>query len=254
MPTSDTPGPHRRHRSIPDRWRLGLVAILTILAVIAGVSGAYLLLGDTFRAAQYSSSTPQAIEEPNLGVPLPPREAPVDQPESDVHAREGIHPERIDIPDAKVNTIVEPAAASERVNPFTGETVLTFPVPGGPFTTVWWEEGPAPGEDGMAVILGHTRSKGASVFEHLADLDEGAAIGVSGLTESGETVVARFIVTSVVTEIPKSDDSALRSVLDTAPADTGLALITCGGEVDQILSSHSDNTVVFATLDAVYRR
>lgn len=207
-------------------------------ALAAAASGAYLLLGDTLRAAQYAGATPEAVEHPD-----------------DAHrlVAESIVPQRIDIPAAEVNTIVEPAKASEQLNRFTGELALTFPVPGGPFTTVWWEEGPAPGEDGLAVVLGHTRASAASVFGNLADLTAGDVVGISGVTRGGEAVVARYLVRTVVADIPKADDSALRSVLDGAPGDATLALITCGGEVDHVLSSHSSNAVVFATLEGMYR-
>lgn len=209
-----------------------------MLALVAAASGAYLLLGDTLRAAQYAGATPRAVEHPGDSHRLAP---------------EAIVPERIDIPAAEVNTIVEPAPATEELNRFTGEMALTFPVPGGPFTTVWWEEGPAPGEDGLAIVLGHTRASAASVFGQLADLTGGEVIGISGVTAQGEPVLARYLVTSVVTDIPKADDGALRAVLDSAPGDATLALITCGGEVDQVLSSHSKNAVAFATLEGMYR-
>ena len=37
-----------------------------------------------------------------------------------------------------------------------------------------------------------------------------------------------------------------------APAGATLALITCSGDIDETLSSHEDNTVVFATLEGMY--
>lgn len=212
--------------------------LLTVLALLAAASGAYLLLGDTLRAAQYAGHTPRVVEHPDDGRQL---------------LRAAIVPERIDIPAADVNTIVEPASASEELNRFTGEVALTFPVPGGPFTTVWWEEGPAPGGEGLAVVLGHTRAAGASVFGELADLTGGEAIGITGRTGLGEQVVARYLVSSVVTDIPKADDQALRAVLDNAPSGATLALITCGGELDQVLSSQTENAVIFATLEGMYR-
>ena len=231
-------GPLRGESPRRPRWRVALAAALTVLALIAAASGAYQLWGDTPRAAQYAGPTPGVVEHPGDGQRL---------------ATQPIVPQRIDIPDAEVNTIVEPASATEEFNRFTGEVALTFPVPGGPFTTVWWEEGPAPGDDGLAVVLGHTRASGASVFGHLAELTGGEVIGITGLSDQGEQVVARYVVTSVVTDISKADDRALRTVLDAAPSGATLALITCGGEVDQVLSSHSDNAVVFATLEGMYR-
>jgi hypothetical protein len=215
-----------------------VAAPVIALAALAAATGAYLLLADTLRAAQYAAPTPVVVAQPSAGERV---------------AISPITPERIDLPSAGVSTIVEPAPATEAVHPFTGEVVPTFPVPGGPFTTVWWEEGPRPGEDGLAVILGHTRAAGAAVFNDLPLLSPGAAFGVTGRTDTGEPVVARYIVTEVVTGIPKSDESALRAVLDDPPTGAALALITCSGEVDEARSAREDNTVVFAVLDGVYR-
>lgn len=162
-------------------------------------------------------------------------------------------PERIDLPDAGISTIVEPASATEELNAFTGEVVTTFPVPGGPFTTVWWEEGPRPGEDGLAVVLGHTRASRAAVFNDLLDVEAGSPVGITGSTAAGEEVVARYVVSEVVTGIAKEDPTALRAVLDSPPPGATLALITCSGDVDDERSSREDNTVVFATLEGTYR-
>ena len=151
-----------------------------------------------------------------------------------------------------MGTIVEPAPATDEVNPFTGEVMSTFPVPGGPHTTVWWEEGPMPGSAGLAVVLGHTRASGSAVFDELPDLVTGAPIGITGRTADGAEVVARYVVADVVTGISKSDSDALRAVLASPPSGATLALITCSGEIDGELSSREDNTVVFASLEAMY--
>ena len=164
-----------------------------------------------------------------------------------------IVPERLHLPAAGVSTIVEPAPASEERNAFTGEVVPTFPVPGGPFTTVWWEEGPQPGDDGLAVVLGHARASGAAVFNELPELAAGAPLGLTGRSSTGEVVVARYLVEEVVTDISKADGAALRAVLDAPPPGATLALITCSGEVDGSVDSREDNTVVFATLEGMYR-
>ncbi|MCA1783447.1 MAG: class F sortase [Dermatophilaceae bacterium] len=206
---------------------------------MVAATGAYLLLGDTIRAARYAAPAPAVVEQPSDDARI---------------ATSAIRPERIDLPAAGVSTIVEPAPATEELNAFTGEVVSTFPVPGGPFTTVWWEEGPRPGEDGLAVILGHTRAAGAAVFNDLPVIDAGAPLGVTGRTDAGDEVVARYVVSEVVTAIPKEDAVALRAVLDAPPPGATLALITCSGEVDAELDSREDNTVVFATLEGAYRR
>lgn len=211
--------------------------MLLVLALVAGASGAYLLFGDWLREVQYRGPVPTLLLDPAQAKSI----APV-----------AISPERIVVEAAGVNTIIEPAQASEQLNRFTGNVVSTFPVPGGPFTTVWWEEGPAPGESGLAVILGHSRGQSSSVFGDLPDLEAGAVVGVVGSSAADDEVVARYLVTQVVTDIPKDDEGALRAVLDAAPVGATLALITCSGDIDETLSSHEDNTVVFATLEGMY--
>jgi len=208
-----------------------------VAGLLAGATGAYLLLGDTLRALRYAAPTPAVVDDPSGGSPV---------------ATETMMPTHIHIPAIGVNTIVEPAPATDEVNPFTGELTRTFPVPGGPHTTVWWEEGPMPGEDGLAVVLGHTRAAGSAVFDDLPDLEAGATVGLSGVTTPGAEVVARYVVVDVVTGVSKSDPDALRAVLADAPPAASLALITCSGEIDDNLLSRQDNTVVFATLEATY--
>lgn len=211
--------------------------MLLICALATGGGGAYLLAGDWLREMQYRGPVPSVVAQPDPARQIEPQR---------------LVPDRIVIDSAAVNTIVEPAPSTHQVNQFTGTTVPTFPVPGGPFTTVWWEEGPAPGEPGLAVILGHTRAEAPSVFADLPDLQTGEVIGLVGTSPIGTEVVGRYLVDEVVTGIPKDDELALRAVLDNAPAGATLALITCSGDVDENLSSHTDNTVVFASLEGMY--
>ncbi|KAB7743541.1 sortase [Nostocoides sp. F2B08] len=214
-----------------------MAALLLALALVAGATGAYLLAGDTLRALRYATPAPAVIVDPGAGSPV---------------ATGPITPTRIHIPAIGVRTIVEPAPATEEPNPFTGDVVSTFPVPGGPHTTVWWEEGPMPGSDGLAVVLGHTKAFGSAVFDDLPDLDPGVPVGITGRTAGGAEVIARYVVADVVTGISKSDPDALRAVLESPPPGAALALITCSGEIDGRLSSREDNTVVFATLEGTY--
>ena len=211
--------------------------MLVTLGVLAGATGAYLLVGDTLRALRYATPAPAVIADPGAGSPV---------------ATGPITPTRIHVPAIGVRTIVEPAPATEALNPFTGEVVPTFPVPGGPHTTVWWEEGPRPGSDGLAVVLGHARASGSAVFDDLPDLVAGVPIGITGRTDDGREVVARYLVADVVTGISKADPDALRAVMESPPPGAALALITCSGEIDGELSSREDNTVVFASLDGIY--
>ena len=151
-----------------------------------------------------------------------------------------------------VNTTVKARPSTTEFNPFLGQDALTFPVPDDAFTTVWWDEGPLPGDGGLAIILGHARTPRAAVFNDLPDVGEGATMGLTGRTADGKAVAGRYRVDQVVTGISKTDADALRAVLDNPPAGSTLALITCSGAIDEVLSSRVDNTVVFATLIGMY--
>lgn len=80
-----------------------------------------------------------------------------------------------------------------------------------------WRDGVVPGQDGSAVLAGHTWSKGAGVFDRLGRLEEGDRVAVGR---------NRFEVTRVrrVRDLSRSEVAALFS-------DRGkprLVLITCG--------------------------
>lgn len=106
----------------------------------------------------------------------------------------------------------------------------------------WWSDGPAPGEPGAAIVVGHVTSKdGPAVFYDLPSLEIGAV--VSFQRPDGTTV--RFRVTDKQT-FPKDDfpdDLVYR--LDGKPS---VHLVTCGGIFDRRTGHYPDNVVVFADL------
>ncbi len=107
----------------------------------------------------------------------------------------------------------------------------------------WYENSPAPGSLGPAIILGHVDSRefGPGVFFSLNQLKPGDSIDV---TRKNGTV-AIFTVDTVRT-VQKSDfpTSEVYGNLDHA----GLRLITCGGEFDENARSYESNIIVFASL------
>lgn len=109
----------------------------------------------------------------------------------------------------------------------------------------WYDGGPAPGERGPAVILGHVDSaKGAAVFYDLGRLRPGNRIEVN--RADGRTAV--FTVESV--ERVAKDRFPTQRVY--GPLDhAGLRLVTCGGWFDRAERSYRDNIIVFAALTAV---
>ncbi|GEE00511.1 class F sortase [Gordonia spumicola] len=154
----------------------------------------------------------------------------------------GVVPATIAIPSLQVSARVEPKGTVMEYAKFLGRDVPSFGVPTDMMDTTWWSDGPRPGSDGMAVILGHTQVGGPGVFNDISRMRNGDTIVVTAA--SGEAV--EFSVTRVVADIPKSDPSALNKALTSAPKGSGIALVTCGGRFDSAVDASVDNIVVFA--------
>jgi hypothetical protein len=108
--------------------------------------------------------------------------------------------------------------------------------------TGWWTGGPAPGEVGPAVIVGHVDSKdGPAVFFRLAELEPGDEIIVtSGDTRTTFTVESRE-------QHPKDAFPTDRVYRDDDDR-VALRLITCGGEFNRSTGHYRDNVVIYAGL------
>lgn len=109
----------------------------------------------------------------------------------------------------------------------------------------WYHLGPAPGQAGPAVVLGHVDSarSGPGVFFKLGALSNGDAITVN----RSDGRVVTFIVYAV-REYPKDDFPTL-TVYGNTP-DPQLRLITCGGSFDRAAGHYRSNIVVFARATA----
>jgi hypothetical protein len=110
-----------------------------------------------------------------------------------------------------------------------------------PFLTSWYNRGPAPGQDGPAVLLGHVDSAavGPAVFYKLGDLVPGDLVYVT--RKDKRTVVFR------VTEVglyPQQKFPTKRVYGFTSRPT--LRLITCGGDFDQQTHLYLDRTIAFA--------
>ncbi|MGC4808165.1 class F sortase [Micromonospora sp. DT233] len=108
--------------------------------------------------------------------------------------------------------------------------------------TGWYDRGPAPGEPGRAVVVGHvdTRS-GPAVFHRLGGLRTGDRIEVT----RADGGVAVFAVDSVE-HFGKDDLPADRVYGDDGPPE--LRLITCGGAWVGGRTGYADNVIAFAAL------
>jgi sortase (surface protein transpeptidase) len=112
-----------------------------------------------------------------------------------------------------------------------------------PMLTSWFDEGPAPGQDGPAVIYGHvdTAATGPAVFYRLGDLTTCDTVDVTLADRS----VAVFRVYRI-DMYPKVDFPTMTVYGDTAGPE--LRLITCGGPFNYAAGSYYDNIVVYARL------
>ncbi|MDX2818603.1 class F sortase [Streptomyces sp. NPDC001902] len=150
-------------------------------------------------------------------------------------------PLRIDIPSAGIH-----AKLVERG--LTADGAVDPP----PFTTPnvagWYGRGPAPGDAGAALIVGHvdTRTK-AAVFYALSTVTQGDLVEVTRSDGS----VAEFAVEGV--EIVDKTGFRPDRVYGSGVRPE-LRLITCGGTFDHATQSYSANVVVYAALTGSHTR
>ena len=116
----------------------------------------------------------------------------------------------------------------------------TIAVPTDPDVAGWYADGPRPGQQGPAVILGHVDSTdGPAVFFRLAQLPRGAAVYVD-LADGSRTsfrVVGR-------SRVPKSRFPT--DVVYLPTLQPSLRLVTCGGSFDYAVRHYRDNVIVYA--------
>jgi sortase (surface protein transpeptidase) len=104
----------------------------------------------------------------------------------------------------------------------------------------WFADGPAPGQPGPAVVLGHVDSKsGPGVFYRLRELTRGAEVDVWD-----GAVRHDFRVERVETVAKSTFPTA--AVFGPTP-DRELRLVTCGGAFDRATGHYVDNVIVYAT-------
>lgn len=111
-----------------------------------------------------------------------------------------------------------------------------------PLQAGWYKHGPAPGDPGPAVLLGHVDGHGLpGIFHDLATLTPGDRVEVT----RGDRSTAAFTVRRV-DRVAKSEFPT-----DAVYGETGdpqLRLITCGGAFDRATGNYEDNVIVYADL------
>lgn len=124
------------------------------------------------------------------------------------------------------------------VSPLDASTGLAGP--SDPQTAGWFAQGPAPGDPGPAVVIGHLDSDGGpAVFWRLDQLRAGDEITVSRSDGSSVRFAVRRLARYSRSSFPTSE------VFGTQ-ASPELRLITCGGRFNFLTRQYTDNLVVYA--------
>jgi sortase (surface protein transpeptidase) len=106
----------------------------------------------------------------------------------------------------------------------------------------WYRFGPAPGQEGSAVILGHVDSyRGPAVFFQLRTLLPGDRVDVS----LADGVALQFEVKSVAMYLKTTFPDTKVYASHGYP---GLQLVTCGGAFDDETGHYLSNIVVYTSL------
>ena len=118
----------------------------------------------------------------------------------------------------------------------------TIEVPSDPNQVGWYANGPAPGEEGPAVILGHLDSTpGPAIFWHRSTRRPGSQVVVTRQDGSADTFLVQRVATFPVDSFPTDQVYGLTT-------DPELRLITCGGQYSFTQRRYLQNVVVFAVL------
>jgi LPXTG-site transpeptidase (sortase) family protein len=214
-----------RHRRKPlGRWALG-TALAAVVVCVGGVGVSVFGLfggppadaGATYTPASVTTAQPRLAADPQA-TPLA-RSVPV-----------SIRIPAIEI-DAPVMEVGKNADGTVQVPPLDDHNL-----------TGWYRYGPAPGQRGPAVILGHVDSlTGISVFYYLKNLHQGDRVYVT----LADGKVADFAVDGVQKVAKNAFPTAVIYGKDRYPS---LRLITCGGPFDRTTGHYLDNIIVYAHL------
>ncbi len=239
MSDAERPPPARR---APERVRrrLGLILAVAVPALAAAAAVLLLSRGDGAHSTRASRASVPNEARRDLGLGATRALRPIvalrghsgltrGTPKLPDGGRPAL-PERISIPAAKVDTIVDRVGTK-------ADGAIRVPGIG---RAGWYEGGPRPGEAGRAVIIGHLdTSRGPGLFARVPSLVRGQAIDVTD--RRGHVHRYRVAGRSQV----RKDRFPTEEVYG-GGARPVLVLVTCGGPYDQ-KSGYRDNILVFAT-------
>ena len=205
--------------------------------LLTGVTWAVLLLGLWLWGCQvtdvrHGTSAPvtgdlAAVGRPPGAVELPPAARPLT----------GARPQRLDIPDLKVQAPVVARGLD-------GRGALDPPPFDQPGVVGWYAAGAKPGAAGTALMVGHVDTDTRpAVFHRLGTLRPGETVRV--IRDDGR--VAEFTVDDVRV-LDRAGFDAHQAYGPRRPGRAELRLITCGGTFDRASRSYTANVIVSAYL------
>ncbi|MEU5990273.1 class F sortase [Spirillospora sp. NPDC047418] len=150
-------------------------------------------------------------------------------------------PKRIKIPAVKINAPVVPVGIQS-------DGAIEVPPLSKVHQVGWYENGPTPGENGRAVLVGHVDSKKErGAFYELGALRPGRTVQIA----RADGTAPRFRIDRI--QRVAKDEFPTRAVYGDG-ADGGghgppeLRLVTCGGAFDRARGHYVDNIIVYASM------
>jgi sortase (surface protein transpeptidase) len=195
-------------------------------ATLAVVGGTFVFVGLHGDLVSAETSTASRADPARDSVTRPPSTA-----EPGTASKSRVLPASLKIPAIQVSSDVTSLGLNEDD---------TVEVPRDPATVGWYSLGPAPGQPGSSVMLGHRDSKqGAAVFYRLRDLKPADRVAV----RLSDRAIAHFEVTRVVSYA--NERFPAQKVYDGKTPRPVLNLVTCGGAYDRAAGGYQANVVVY---------
>ncbi|WP_158088566.1 class F sortase [Thermoactinospora rubra] len=147
-----------------------------------------------------------------------------------------------------VRVLVPRAGVDAPVIGLGGEDGHLGAPPAGEANLVGWDrQGPAPGDPGAAVLVGHLDTRaGPAVFARLRQVRPGDTVAVV----RSDDRVAVYRVTG--SQEAGKEDFPVRRVFRASPR-PAIRLVTCGGRFDRVRHAYEDNLIVYGEHAGTYR-
>jgi hypothetical protein len=209
-------------------------AVIFVVALLFGSAESASTASPVNRQASVAAPAVPAPPPPVApALPAPPAAAPVTPVEPEEPDPPRIDPASVQIPKINAQSTLAPMGLQ-------ADGSLQVPPTNTPKQAGWYIGGPAPGEIGAAVLLGHfDGNKQPGIFYRLRELVPGDEVLVTRKDGS----VLKFLVRGT------QQVSKTAFPTDVVYGDTEqpeLRLITCGGGFDRKAHSYLDNLIVFA--------